>query len=174
MSGCLPPSSVASTSRAKFPSGRSSTRHCLSSLRSTEARVLFGRRPQRRPDVQFRLLFLLSHWADRSDAHICCQLTWFVRSLARRRDASLAPHRKVRDSAGKDLSGRRHQRPEDREFHCRHGAITVSFALREPQYQLTAACGHFGHEPFTKGGRKCFQVEICRDLSSTLFHLRPF
>merc|ERR1712046_516198 len=36
-------------------------------------------------------------------------------------------------------------------FDCRPGAIAVSLALREPKYQETAAYGHFGREPYTKG-----------------------
>merc|ERR1711977_805867 len=41
-------------------------------------------------------------------------------------------------------------------FDCRPGAIAVALALREPKYQPTAAYGHFGREPYTKGGIKFF------------------
>merc|ERR1712007_422890 len=51
-------------------------------------------------------------------------------------------------------------------FDCRPGAIAVSLALREPKYQETAAYCHFGREPFTKEGRKYFEWENAKDLSS--------
>merc|ERR1719314_54425 len=50
-------------------------------------------------------------------------------------------------------------------FDCRPGAIAVSLALREPKYQLTAAYGHFGREPYTKNGIKFFEWENAKDLS---------
>merc|ERR1711939_570326 len=50
-------------------------------------------------------------------------------------------------------------------FDCRPGAIAVSLALREPKYQETAAYGHFGREPYTKGGIKFFEWENAKDLS---------
>ena len=43
------------------------------------------------------------------------------------------------------------------EFDCRPGAILQSLALREPKYQGTAACCHFGREPYTKDGMKFFE-----------------
>merc|ERR1712072_447034 len=49
-------------------------------------------------------------------------------------------------------------------FDCRPGAIAVSLALREPKYQETAAYGHFGREPYTKGGIKFFEWENAKDL----------
>merc|ERR1712058_105892 len=52
------------------------------------------------------------------------------------------------------------------EFDCRPGAIALSLALREPKYQETAAYCHFGREPFTKDGRKYFEWENAKDLSS--------
>merc|ERR1712110_157451 len=52
------------------------------------------------------------------------------------------------------------------EFDCRPGAIAVTLALREPKYQETAAYCHFGREPFTKDGRKYFEWENAKDLSS--------
>merc|ERR1712014_155681 len=51
------------------------------------------------------------------------------------------------------------------EFDCRPGAIAVSFALREPKYQETAAYCHFGREPYTKEGRKYFEWENAKDLA---------
>jgi len=50
-------------------------------------------------------------------------------------------------------------------FDCRPGAIAISLALREPKYQVTAAYGHFGREPYTKGGIKFFEWENAKDLS---------
>merc|ERR1711977_697788 len=50
-------------------------------------------------------------------------------------------------------------------FDCRPGAIAVALALREPKYQPTAAYGHFGREPYTKGGIKFFEWENATDLS---------
>merc|ERR1712017_61593 len=47
---------------------------------------------------------------------------------------------------------------------CRPGAIAISFALREPKYQETAAYGHFGREPYTKNGIKFFEWENAKDL----------
>ena len=52
------------------------------------------------------------------------------------------------------------------EFDCRPGAIAGSLALREPKYQETAAYCHFGREPYTKEGRKYFEWENAKDLSS--------
>merc|ERR1711937_1134952 len=49
-------------------------------------------------------------------------------------------------------------------FDCRPGAIAQSLALREPQYQETAAYGHFGREPYTKNGIKFFEWESAKDL----------
>merc|ERR1711985_194839 len=49
-------------------------------------------------------------------------------------------------------------------FDCRPGAIAISLALREPKYQVTAAYGHFGREPYTKGGIKFFEWENAKDL----------
>merc|ERR1712093_273880 len=51
-------------------------------------------------------------------------------------------------------------------FDCRPGAIAVSLALREPKYQETAAYCHFGRQPYTKDGRKYFEWENAKDLSS--------
>merc|ERR1711985_69627 len=51
-------------------------------------------------------------------------------------------------------------------FDCRPGAIAMSLALREPKYQETAAYCHFGREPYTKDGRKFFEWENAKDLSS--------
>merc|ERR1711977_521652 len=50
-------------------------------------------------------------------------------------------------------------------FDCRPGAIAVSLALREPKYQETAAYGHLGRAPYTKGGIKYFEWENAMDLS---------
>merc|ERR1712188_284246 len=50
-------------------------------------------------------------------------------------------------------------------FDCRPGAIAISLALIEPKYQETAAYGHFGREPYTKGGIKFFEWENAKDLS---------
>merc|ERR1711868_164448 len=52
------------------------------------------------------------------------------------------------------------------EFDCRPGAIAVSLALREPKYQESAAYCHFGREPYTKDGKKFFEWENAKDLSS--------
>merc|ERR1711908_238314 len=49
-------------------------------------------------------------------------------------------------------------------FDCRPGAIAVSPALRQTQYQETAAYGHFGREPYTKDGKKYFEWESAKDL----------
>merc|ERR1719281_520678 len=50
-------------------------------------------------------------------------------------------------------------------FDCRPGAIAKSLALREPKYQVTAAYGHFGREPYTKEGIKYFEWESAVDLA---------
>jgi S-adenosylmethionine synthetase len=50
-------------------------------------------------------------------------------------------------------------------FDCRPGAIAKSLALREPKYQITAAYGHFGREPYTENGMKFFEWENPVDLS---------
>jgi len=50
-------------------------------------------------------------------------------------------------------------------FDCRPGAIAKSLQLREPKYQVTAAYGHFGREPYTKDGMKFFEWENASDLS---------
>merc|ERR1712196_515732 len=51
------------------------------------------------------------------------------------------------------------------EFDCRPGALGLSLALREPKYQVSAAYGHFGREPYTKDGIKYFEWESAKDLS---------
>merc|ERR1711937_578218 len=50
-------------------------------------------------------------------------------------------------------------------FDCRPGAIAKSLQLREPKYQLTAAYGHFGRQPYTENGMKYFEWENATDLS---------
>merc|ERR1712007_247525 len=50
-------------------------------------------------------------------------------------------------------------------FDCRPGAIAKSLQLREPKYQITAAYGHFGREPYVEGGKKFFEWERAKDLS---------
>merc|ERR1719380_429633 len=50
-------------------------------------------------------------------------------------------------------------------FDCRPGAIAKSLQLREPKYQVTAAYGHFGRQPYTEGGKKFFEWENAMDLS---------
>ena len=45
------------------------------------------------------------------------------------------------------------------EFDCRPGAIATSLALREPNYQETAAYSHFGRKQYTKDGIKFFEWE---------------
>jgi S-adenosylmethionine synthetase len=50
-------------------------------------------------------------------------------------------------------------------FDCRPGAIAKSLQLREPKYQVTAAYGHFGREPYTQDGMKFFEWENATDLS---------
>merc|ERR1719337_277212 len=50
-------------------------------------------------------------------------------------------------------------------FDCRPGAIAKSLALREPKYQVSAAYGHFGREPYTKDGIKYFEWESTKDLA---------
>jgi len=50
-------------------------------------------------------------------------------------------------------------------FDCRPGAIAKSLQLREPKYQVTAAYGHFGREPYTENGMKYFEWENAQDLS---------
>ena len=50
-------------------------------------------------------------------------------------------------------------------FDCRPGAIAVSLALREPEYQETAAYCHFGREAVTKDGKEFFEWENAKDLS---------
>merc|ERR1711937_979514 len=52
------------------------------------------------------------------------------------------------------------------EFDCRPGAIALSLALREPEYQETAAYCHFGRAPYTKDGIKFFEWENAKDLRS--------
>jgi S-adenosylmethionine synthetase len=51
------------------------------------------------------------------------------------------------------------------EFDCRPGAIARDLQLREPKYQVTAAYGHFGREPFVQDGKKYFEWERAKDLS---------
>merc|ERR1719207_404105 len=51
------------------------------------------------------------------------------------------------------------------EFDARPGALAVSLALREPKYQVTAAYGHFGRQPYTQDGKKFFEWENAKDLS---------
>jgi len=50
-------------------------------------------------------------------------------------------------------------------FDCRPGAIAKSLQLREPKYQITAAYGHFGRQPYTENGMKYFEWENATDLS---------
>jgi S-adenosylmethionine synthetase len=50
-------------------------------------------------------------------------------------------------------------------FDCRPGAIAKSLQLREPKYQVTAAYGHFGRQPYTENGMKYFEWENAKDLS---------
>merc|ERR1712139_288782 len=50
-------------------------------------------------------------------------------------------------------------------FDCRPGAIAKDLQLREPKYQVTAAYGHFGREPYTQDGKKFFEWERAKDLS---------
>merc|ERR1712182_164805 len=50
-------------------------------------------------------------------------------------------------------------------FDCRPGAIAKSLQLREPKYQVTAAYGHFGRQPYTENGTKYFEWENAKDLS---------
>merc|ERR1712224_828542 len=50
-------------------------------------------------------------------------------------------------------------------FDARPGALAVSLALREPKYQESAACCHFGRAPYTKDGVKFFEWENAKDLS---------
>ena len=50
-------------------------------------------------------------------------------------------------------------------FDCRPGAIAKSLQLREPKYQVTAAYGHFGRQPYTQNGMKYFEWENATDLS---------
>jgi S-adenosylmethionine synthetase len=51
-------------------------------------------------------------------------------------------------------------------FDCRPGAIAKSLQLREPKYQVTAAYGHFGRQPYEKDGMKFFEWENAKDLSA--------
>jgi S-adenosylmethionine synthetase len=51
------------------------------------------------------------------------------------------------------------------EFDCRPGAIARDLQLREPKYQVTAAYGHFGREPYIQDGKKYFEWERAKDLS---------
>jgi S-adenosylmethionine synthetase len=50
-------------------------------------------------------------------------------------------------------------------FDCRPGAIARDLQLREPKYQVTAAYGHFGREPYIVDGKKFFEWERAKDLS---------
>jgi S-adenosylmethionine synthetase len=50
-------------------------------------------------------------------------------------------------------------------FDCRPGAIARDLQLREPKYQVTAAYGHFGREPYVQDGKKFFEWERAKDLS---------
>jgi len=50
-------------------------------------------------------------------------------------------------------------------FDCRPGAIARDLQLREPKYQVTAAYGHFGREPYVVDGKKFFEWERAKDLS---------
>jgi len=49
-------------------------------------------------------------------------------------------------------------------FDCRPGALAVNLSLREPKYQVTAAYGHFGRQPYTENGIKYFEWENPKDL----------
>merc|ERR1712054_161746 len=51
------------------------------------------------------------------------------------------------------------------EFDARPGALSVSLALREPKYQVTAAYSHFGREAYTQDGKKFFEWENAKDLA---------
>jgi len=50
-------------------------------------------------------------------------------------------------------------------FDCRPGALARDLQLRQPKYNVTAAYGHFGREPYTKDGMTFFSWEDSRDLS---------
>jgi len=44
-------------------------------------------------------------------------------------------------------------------FDARPGALARDLVLREPKYNVTAAYGHFGREPYTQDGKKFFAWE---------------
>ena len=44
-------------------------------------------------------------------------------------------------------------------FDARPGALARDLVLREPKYNVTAAYGHFGRDPYTKDGKKFFAWE---------------
>jgi S-adenosylmethionine synthetase len=50
-------------------------------------------------------------------------------------------------------------------FDCRPGALARDLELRQPKYNVTAAYGHFGREPYTVGKIKFFSWEDSIDLS---------
>merc|ERR1712195_377711 len=50
-------------------------------------------------------------------------------------------------------------------FDCRPGALAVNLSLREPKYQVTAAYGHFGRQPYTENGIKYFEWENHKNLT---------
>merc|ERR1712166_174329 len=51
-------------------------------------------------------------------------------------------------------------------FDCRPGALARDLTLRQPKYNVTAAYGHFGREPYTVGDIKYFSWEDSIDLSA--------
>jgi len=50
-------------------------------------------------------------------------------------------------------------------FDARPGALARDLVLREPKYNVTAAYGHFGREPYTQDGKKFFAWEDAVDLT---------
>merc|ERR1712060_970765 len=50
-------------------------------------------------------------------------------------------------------------------FDARPGALARDLALRQPKYNITAAYGHFGREPYTVGELKYFAWEDAVDLT---------
>merc|ERR1712057_159015 len=114
---------------------------------------------------------------DRSAAYICRQMAKSIvqSGLSKRALVQLSyaigvakPLSLFVETYGTEMNG---LTPEDITdvvkiaFDCRPGAIAKSLQLREPKYQVTAAYGHFGRQPYTENGMKYFEWENAKDLS---------
>ena len=81
----------------------------------------------------------------------------------RRRQAALALRRDLRHRAGQPHAGGHHGHHQA-QLRRAPGALARDLALREPKYNVTAAYCHFGREPYTKDGIRCYAWEDPIDL----------